>query len=411
MTRGASERGGGAFRGGYAAQKRGGNAVRRKTLPYGRQTVDEDDIAAVVEVLRSDWLTTGPKVEEFERAFAKKVGAADAVTLASGTAALHAAMFALGVGKNDEVIVPAMTFAATANCVVYQGGTPLFADVDPETLLVDPYEVQKLLGPRTKAVITVDYAGQPCDYAALRDICRRHDVELLADACHALGASWEGRPVGALATLNAFSFHPVKHITTGEGGMVTTDDVELAHRIRHFRNHGITRDHRQRAEERSFSYEMVTLGFNYRLSDLQCALGLSQLKKLDGWVERRRKIAAAYDAAFAGREFVEPLHVRSDVQHAYHLYVIRLVDQVLIERKREVLAGLHAEGIGVNVHYPPVHLHPFYGERFGTKRGLCPNAEKAYEQIVSLPIFPTMRDSDVGDVVTRLTRVCKAFLE
>ncbi|MCK4818400.1 aminotransferase class I/II-fold pyridoxal phosphate-dependent enzyme, partial [bacterium] len=236
-------------------------------IPYGRQSIDEDDVKAVVEVLRSDWLTTGPKVPEFEKAFAEFVGAKHAVAVSSGTAALHAAMYAVGIGAGDEVIVPPMTFAATANCIVFQRGVPVFSDVDAETLLIDPGQVKEKITPRTKAIIAVDYAGHPCEYDKLRQIAKRHGTALVADGCHALGAEYKGKKVGTLADLTVFSFHPVKHITTGEGGMVTTDDPALAERIRIFRNHGITSDYHQREEQGSYFYEMVDLGYNYRLTD------------------------------------------------------------------------------------------------------------------------------------------------
>jgi perosamine synthetase len=381
----------------------GGEPVRQNTLPYGRQWLDEDDIAAVEEVLRSDWLTTGPKVAEFERALAEFVGIKEAVAVCNGTAALHAAMYALGVGPGDEVIVPPLTFAATANCVVYQGGTPVFADVEPDTLLLDVKQVEARITPRTKAIIAVDYAGQPCDYDALRAIASRHGLSLVADACHALGGSYKGRPVGSLADLSAFSFHPVKHITTGEGGMVTTDDPELARRMRIFRNHGITTDHRQREQQGSWFYEMADLGFNYRLTDIQCVLGMSQLRKLPGWVARRREIARCYDASFASMADVQPLAVRPDVVHAYHLYMVRVKSRGIGLSRAEVFAALRAAGIGVNVHYIPVHLHPFYRQRFGTGPGLCPVAEQAYEELITLPVFPAMRDQDVAKVVASVS--------
>jgi perosamine synthetase len=383
----------------------GGIPIRRTRLPYGRQWLDEDDIAAVVEVMRSDWLTTGPKVGEFEEAFSDFVGAEEAVAVSNGTAALHAAMHAIGIGPGDEVIVPPMTFAASANCVVSQGGTPVFADVDPDTLLLDPAQVEAKITPRTKAIIAVDYTGQPCDYDALRTTADQHGLALIADACHALGGSYKGRPVGSLADLSVFSFHPVKHITTGEGGMITTDDPELARRMRVFRNHGITTDHRQREAKGSWFYEMVDLGYNYRLTDLQCALGMSQLRKLPGWVARRQEIARRYDTAFAEMPVVQPLGVRDDVSHAYHLYVIRLDLTQLRVTRAEVFAALRAEGIGVNVHYIPVHLHPFYRERFGTRPGLCPVAEEAYERLLSLPVFPKMNNADVEDVILAVRKV------
>ena len=387
----------------------GGTPVRGTILPYGHQWLDDDDIAAVVEVLRSDWLTTGPKVGKFEQVFADFVDAREAVAVSNGTAALHAAMYAIGIEPGDEVIVPPMTFAASANCVVFQGGTPVFADVDPDTLLLDPAQVEAKITSRAKAIIAVDYTGQPCDYDALQAIADRHGLILVADACHALGGSYKGRPVGSLADLNIFSFHPVKHITTGEGGMITTNDPGLAQRMRVFRNHGITSDYRQREQQGSWFYEMVDLGYNYRLTDIQCALGMSQLRKLPGWVARRQEIARRYDAALAEMPAVEPLGVRQDVSHAYHLYVVRLDLTQLRSTRAEVFAALRAEGIGVNVHYIPVHLHPFYRERFGTRLGLCPVAEAAYEQIISLPIFPRMADADVDDVIEAVRKVADAF--
>ena len=377
--------------------------MRAEPLPYGRQTIEDDDIAAVVEVLRSAWLTTGPKVEQFERAFAEFTGTAHAVAVSNGTAALHAAMAALQIGPGDEVVVPAITFVASANCVVYQGGTPVFADVEPDTLLVDPAEVARQITPRTKAIVAVDYAGQPCNYEALRAIAEKHRLPIVADACHALGGNWHGEPVGSLATLSTFSLHPVKPITTGEGGMITTDDAELASRMRTFRSHGITSNFREREKAGSWAYEMVSLGYNFRLSDIQCALGLTQLHKLPQWIARRQEIARRYDAAFAGHPVIAPLAVRERVSHGYHLYVVRLSPPA---DRGEVFRELRADKIFANVHYLPVHLHPFYRERFGTAPGLCPHAEAAYEQILSLPIFPTMSDRDVDDVIAAITRAC-----
>jgi perosamine synthetase len=374
-------------------------------LPYGRQWIGEDDIAAVLEVLRSDWLTTGPVVPAFERAFAEYVGAREAVAVSNGTAALHAALHALGVCPGDEVLVSALTFAASANCAVYQGATPVFVDVEPDTLLLDPDRVAERIGPHTKAIVSVDYAGQPADYDRLGALAGAHGLPLVADACHALGGDYRGRKVGTLARLSTFSFHPVKPIACGEGGMVTTEDAELARRMRVFRNHGITSDHRQREQAGSWFYEMVELGFNYRLSDVQCALGLSQLRKLPAWVERRRAIAARYDAALAALPGVKPLAVRPGVTHAYHLYVIRLEPAVLGQSRSQVYAALRGRGIGVNVHYVPVHLHPFYRRRFGTKPGDCPVAEAAYENILSLPIYPRMSDDDVTRVIAAVTEV------
>jgi perosamine synthetase len=376
-------------------------------IPYGRQCIEEDDIEAVVSALRSDWLTTGPMVKAFEEGLAENVGVRHAVVVSSGTAALHAAIYALGIRAGDEVVVPAMTFAATANSIVYQGGTPVFADVESDTLLIDPTDVEAKIGPRTKAVMAVDYAGQPCDYDALRRITEPKGIALISDACHALGARYKGKPVGSLSRLNTFSFHPVKHITTGEGGAVTTDDVQLAESVRLFRNHGISGDFRERELRGSWFYEMVDLGFNYRITDIQCALGLSQLKKLTAWVERRRAIAERYEEAFADIPHIEALRVKPEVYHSYHLYVIKIDFAAVGKSRTDAFRTLREKGIGVNVHYIPVHLHPYYRRRFNTHNGMCPNAEKAYEHIISLPIFPQMDDNQVREVVRCVREVCR----
>jgi perosamine synthetase len=362
-------------------------------IPYARQWIDDDDIAAVVDVLRSDWLTTGPKVEQFEQALAKVAGTCHAVTFSSGTAALHGMMHALGIGPGDEVLVPAMTFAASANCVVYQGGTPVFVDVESDTLLMDVADAGRKITRRTRAILAVDFAGQPCEYHALGSLAQRHNLALLADGCHSLGGSYRGQPVGSLALMSAFSFHPVKHVAAGEGGAVTTNDARLAERLCQFRNHGITADHRRRERSGSWRYEMIELGYNYRISDLHSALGLSQLGKICKSLERRREIAMRYDDAFRNMPSIRPLAVRSDGVHAYHLYVVRVTN------REQQFRALRDSGIGVNVHYLPVHLHPFYRDRFGTGPGLCPVAEEAYEELLSIPLFPRMSNEEVERVI------------
>ncbi|MEM1125738.1 MAG: UDP-N-acetylglucosamine 4,6-dehydratase (inverting) [Bacteroidota bacterium] len=377
-------------------------------LPYGRQQIGDDDIEAVVRVLRADRLTTGPEVASFEAEAAAHVGTAEAVAVSSGTAALHAAMHALGVGPGDEVIVPALTFAATANAVLYQGATPVFADVDPATLLVDPRSVEARLTPRTKAVVAMDYAGQPCDYDALRALTAPRGLPLVADACHALGATYQGRAVGAVADLSTFSLHPVKPITTGEGGLVTTDRADWAARMRQFRQHGITTDDRARAAAGTWTYSMTELGYNYRLTDVQCALGRSQLRKLSAWTHRRQALAAHYDELLRDLPGLQPLHRRPDRTHAYHLYVIRVDEQVLPVDRAQVFSHLRAHGLGVNVHYLPVYLHPYYQQEHGLRPGLCPQAEAAYAQILTLPLFPAMERADVERVVRTL---CEAVYE
>lgn len=371
-------------------------------IPYGKHSIDEDDIQAVLEVLRSDWLTTGPKVAEFENTVAKYVTARQAVAVSSGTAALHAAMFGLGIGPGDEVIVPPMTFSATANSVIFQGGTPVFVDVDADSLLLDPNLVEAKITRHTKAIVAVDYAGHPCDYGGLRTIADRNELTLIDDGCHALGSEYRGRKIGSLADLTVFSFHPVKHITTGEGGMVVTDDGHVAERLRLFRNHGITADFRKREMQESWHYDIEELGFNYRLTDIQCTLGISQFSKLGKFVNRRREIAVRYDEALGGIDGITPLAVQKDVMHAYHLYVVKLDPNRFHADRATAFRFLRNAGIGVNVHYIPVHLHPYYRKTFGTGPGLCPVAEEAYEQVISLPIFPGMTDGDVGTVIRAL---------
>jgi perosamine synthetase len=387
----------------------GGTPVRRTFLPYGRHSIDEDDLQAVVDVLRSDWLTTGPKVGEFEEAFAARVGAKYAVSFSSGTAALHGAAFAAGLKPGDEAITTPMTFAATANCVLYQGATPVFADVSADTLNLDPEKAAERITRRTRAIIPVDYAGHPADLDAILDLAARHGLVLIEDACHAVGAEYHGHRVGSIAHLSVFSFHPVKHIATGEGGMVTTDRADFAETLRRFRNHGISSDARQRQAEGQWRYEMVLLGFNYRLTDIACALGLSQLKKLETNLARRREIAARYTSAFRNLDGVVVPSVRADVNPAWHLYPIRVNPALLNTDRAHVFRALRAENIGVNVHYIPVHLHPYYRDQFGYRSGEYPVAEAAYEQLISLPMFHGMSDQDVEDVIRAVTKLCEHY--
>lgn len=382
----------------------GGAPVRARMLPYGRQTIDESDIQAVTDVLRSDWLTTGPAVADFESAFASYVGAQHAVAVSNGTAALHASAAIAGVGPGDEVIVPVMTFAASANCVRYQGGTVVFADVRADTLNIDVSHVERLITPRTRAIVAVDFAGLPADLEELQSLARHRRITLIEDAAHAPGATYRSRPVGAISDFTTFSLHPVKHLTTGEGGVITTEDAAAAARLRAFRSHGITSDHRQRESAGSWFYEMQELGFNYRITDFQCALGLSQLSKQAAWLARRTAIARQYSTALASVAGVVTPVAQADRDSAWHLYVIRLELERLTASRGEVFAALRAENIGVNVHYVPVPWHPYY-QRLGYARGGWPVAEDAYERMISLPMFPAMTDGDVDDVVTAVSRV------
>jgi perosamine synthetase len=417
-------------------------------IPYGKQSIDETDIQAVVECLRSDFLTQGPKVAEFEQAFASKVGAKHAVAVNSGTAALHACMIALGIGPGDEVIVPPITFTASANCVLFVGGTPVFADVTPSGH-IDPEQIEQKITKNTKAVIAVDYAGWPCNYGRILAICQAHGLKLICDACHALGATWNGKPVGSIGLLNNFSFHPVKHIATGEGGMVTTDDAALAERMREFRTHGITKDasrfkglgerveggngkadmeqssavtpHPLSLSERGpWHYEMHSLGFNYRMSDINCALGLSQLGKLDRFVARRRAIANMYYRGLDNiahvqlptsdlSAFEESGTTRKElVTHSFHLFPV-LIDYVALGKTRtRVMAELKARGVGTQVHYIPVCLQPYYRERLGIRPGHYPAAEAFFARELSMPMYPAMSDENVQVVIRALREALNA---
>lgn len=387
----------------------GGPPVRKTFLPYGHQSIDEADIQAVVDTLRSDWLTTGPKVAEFEEAFAARTGAQYAVSFSSGTAALHAAAFTAGLEAGDEAITSPFTFVATSNCVLYQNAVPVFADVSPDTLNLDPDLVATRVTSQTRVILPVDYAGHPADMTPIMELAERRGLVVIEDASHALGAEYKGRPVGSVAHMTVFSFHPVKHITTGEGGMVTTDNPKFAETLRRFRNHGISSDARQRQSAGQWHYEMVLLGFNYRLPDIACALGIQQLKKLDANLVRRRQIAERYASAFLEiPELISPA-VRDEVNPAWHLYPVRLDRGKLKTDRGQVFQALRAENIGVNVHYIPVHRHPYYSERFGYRGGEYPVAEDAYDRLISLPMFHGMTDEDVDDVIRAVNKVVSHF--
>ena len=380
------------------------SSKQKSYIPYGRQSIEDSDIDAVIKTLNSNYLTTGPRVAEFEKAIADYCGVKYALAVSSGTAALHCAIYALSVESGDEVILPTMTFAATANSVCFQGGLPVFVDVLEDTLLVDPNKIEEKITKKTKAIIGVDYAGQTCDWDRLKKIASKYGIALIADSCHALGAEYKKRKTGSLADMSVFSFHPVKHIATGEGGMVTTNNGEFAEKIKLFRNHGITTDYKQREQEGEWFYEMVDLGFNYRLTDIQCALGLSQLKRLPAFLKRRHEIAKKYDKAFENIDVIDPLLSNRDCLHAYHLYVIQIKPDCRIKRN-EAFKAFRELGIGVNVHYIPVHLHPYYQNKFGYSKGFCPVAEKMYERILSLPIWPGMTDKDVNQVIETTTSI------
>lgn len=374
----------------------------RPLIPYGTQWISDGDVAAVVEALHSPWMTQGPMVERFEQAVADYCGARFAVAVANGTAALHLAALAAGFGHGDEVITTPITFVASANCILYAGARPVFVEIDPGTLCLDPRAVVSALTPNTKGLIPVHFAGQPCDMPAIHAVAKQNGLMVIEDAAHALGATYthEGQTfrVGSCAhsDMTIFSFHPVKHITTGEGGVVTTNDPALYRALIRLRSHGITRDPSEMEScEGPWYYEMQGLGFNYRISDFQCALGLSQLERLDAFLQRRREIAAVYDEAFSHEpELILPGTAKGNVS-AYHLYVI----QLKTVSRLEAFNRLREKGLGVNVHYIPVHLQPYYRQTLGTERGDYPVAEAYYDRAITLPMYPKMTDEDVRDVI------------
>lgn len=375
-------------------------------IPYGRQCIEEDDIQAVVDVLRSDYLTTGPKIAEFERTVAAYVGAKYAVAVSNGTAALHIACLAAGITEGDEVITTPITFAASANCVLYCGGTPVFADIDPETYNIDPEDIRRKITPRTKAIIPVHFAGQPCDMDAIHAIAKEYHLTVIEDGAHALGAEYRGVKIGGLSDMTTFSFHPVKPITTGEGGMVMTNDGALYERLKLFRTHGITREETLMEEtdevKGAWYYQQLELGYNYRMTDIQAALGSSQMKKLDWFLEKRRQIAQRYNEAFAdAEEIITPAQMEGALS-GWHLYVI----QVPRNRRKAIFDNLRQKGIGVNVHYIPVYKHPYY-QSHGYHSVVCPHAEKLYEGIISLPIYPRLTEEEQMYVVDTVLKECR----
>src|SRR3989338_1302477 len=381
-------------------------------IPYGRQLIDKDDINSIVNVLKSDWLTQGPKIAEFEEALAKYCGAKYAVVVNSGTAALHVAYFAAGLKKGDEFITTPLTFAATANAGLYLGAKPVFADVDEHGNL-NPKEVEKKINKKTKLISVVDYAGHPAQLDDFRKICKKRQLVLVEDACQALGAVYFGKKIGSISDLTTFSFHPVKSITTGEGGAVLTNNKQWYEAMLRFRTHGITKDASKykNKEEGDLYHEMQDLGFNYRMTDIQAALGISQLKKLDRFIRARKSIAQKYHRAFAKLEKYIILPFEDErIQSAWHLYPIRLKG-VLIKKRKEIFDALRAAGIGVQVHHIPTYFHPYYQRlarlpaRQGYKKGLCLKAEGWYNTEISLPIFPGLTSTDQQKVIQALAQI------
>lgn len=388
----------------------GGKPVRETPIYYGHQYIDEADIQAVVEVMKSDYLTCGPKIGELEKKLCALTGAKYAVVCANGTAALHMAALSAGVKEGDEVITTPITFAASANCVLYCGARPVFADIDPETYNIDPEKVEEAITPATKAVVVVDYTGQSVALDPLRAICKKHGLILIEDGAHVIGTKYKGQPNGSLSDMTTLSFHPVKTVTGGEGGAVLTNDETLYQKLLLYRAHGITRDAdlMEHEPDGPWYYEQIALGYNYRMTDMQAALIISQLDKLSLFSSRRKEIVKRYDEAFSEMPelFVQREIPESDTTR--HLYILRLVPERLKIGRKQFFAALVAENVCCNVHYIPTYYFPYY-EKLGYKRGLCPNAEKLYEEIISLPLYYAMSDEDVESVIRAVKKIAAYY--
>jgi len=376
---------------------------RETFLPYGHQSITEKDIQAVVETLRSPYLTQGPKIEEFEKSVAHYVGAKYAVAFSNGTAALHGACYAAGIVEGDEVITSPITFVATSNAVLYCGGTPVFADIDEQTYNIDPNEILNKITTKTKAIIPIDFTGQPVDLNKIMGIANEHNLVVIEDGAHSFGATYKGKKVGSQAHMTMFSFHPVKPITTGEGGIITTNSEEYYVKLRSFRSHGIGKTPYS-AEQGEWYYEMMDLGYNYRMTDIQATLGLSQMNRIDRFIERRREIAKLYNEKLAGIPAITIPEQLTGTESGWHLYSIQINSSLLSKPRKEIFEEMRALNIGVHVHYIPVYWHPYYQE-LGYEKGICPKAEKWYDHALTLPIFPEMTDEDVVDVVNALKKL------
>lgn len=391
----------------------GGYPVRQSKIYYGRQWIDEDDVKAVTEVLRSDLITCGPKVEEFERILEKYTGAKHAVAVSNGTAALHCACIAAGIGEGDEVITTPITFAASANCALYCGARPVFADIDPETYNIDPKSIEEHITDKTKAVVAVDFTGQAVKNKEIREICDRHGLIFIEDAAHAIATKYNGAQVGSLADMTCFSFHPVKTITGGEGGAITTNSDELHKKLVLAHTHGITHDEalmQDAPHEGPWYYEQISLGYNYRITDFQAALLISQLGKLDSFVARRKEIVKCYNEAFADLPGIILQKEIPESDTCRHLYIIRLDLEKLSCTRREFFDAMSAENVQCQIHYVPVYWFPYY-KNLGYEMGLCPNAEEVYKGILSIPLYPRMSDQDIADVIHAVKKVTANYLK
>lgn len=388
----------------------GGTPVRENFLPYGTQWLDNDEIEEVIDSLKSSWITTGPKMKLFEDNFKSYIGSKHAISVNSGTAALHICTSAIGINPGDEVITTPLTFVASANCVVYRGGTPVFADIKKDTYNIDPIEIRKKITPKTKAIIPVHFAGQPCDMDEISEIAVENDLYVIEDAAHAIDAEYKGKKIGNISDLTIFSFHPVKNITTAEGGMVTTNNDDFNDKLLMFRTHGISRDAVERfGKSGGFYYDMQYLGFRYNLSELHASLGIHQLKKLKTFQNRRREIVKLYFRELQNLEEISLPFIKENIKHSWHLFVIQLNLEKLKVDRDYIFKALKEENIGVNVHYIPVHYHSYYQKKFGLKEGILPNVEELFPRVLTIPLFPKMSDDDAYDVINALEKVVKYY--
>ena len=384
----------------------GGTPIREQSISYGKQCIEQDDINAVVETLKSASITCGPKIGELERKLCEVTGAKYAVAVSNGTAALHLAAMAAGIQEGDEAIVSSITFAASANCIRYCGGTPVFADINPQTYNIDPAQIRSLITPATKAVVAVDFTGQAVEVDEIQKICKEHNLVFIEDAAHSIGTKYKNQPVGSMADMTCFSFHPVKTITAGEGGAITTNDETLYRKLLRLRAHGITRnqDEMVHPTDARWYNEQVELGYNYRMTDFQAALLISQLDKLPKFSARRKEIVERYNEAF--REMPEII-VQQEIPESdttRHLYILRLNLEKLNCDRRQFFDAMWAENICPQVHYLPVYHHSYY-EKLGYEKGLCPNAEKFYDEVMSIPLYYTLTDEEVEDVIRAVKKI------
>ena len=384
----------------------GGTPVRDKFLPYGKQVIDENDIKSVVNILNGDYLTTGPAVSEFEKKIADYVGSKYAVSVSNGTAALHIACLSAGIKEGDEVITTPMTFAASANCILYCGAKPVFVDIDKETYNINVNEIEKKITPKTKAIIPVHFTGQSVDLDPILELAQKYNLIVIEDAAHALGTKYKGKFIGSISDMTEFSFHPVKTVTTAEGGIITTNRKDLYEKLLLFRTHGITRntEFMENKNEGPWYYEQIDLGYNYRITDLQCALGITQMDKLDEFIKRRKELVGMYNEYLSKIDGVIIQKEEEFSDTSRHLYIMKLdLDKFKVGRK-EIFEALLAENIGVNVHYLPVYLHPYY-KKLGYEKGLCPNSEELYDSMITLPLYPGMSNDDFYDVINAVNKV------